>query len=73
MPCMCGDIYCSSCGPAQGNSKCHICGRWTEDGGCEKPEVCNEQARKQAEAEYEYDLKMEEEMRIYGNQFLRRS
>jgi len=28
MACMCGDTYCWSCGPAQGNSKCNICGKW---------------------------------------------
>jgi len=34
MTCMCGDTHCSSCGPAQGNSRCPICRAWT-DGGCE--------------------------------------
>jgi len=29
-PCMCGDTYCPSCGPAQGNYKC-VCGEWTDD------------------------------------------
>lgn len=45
MPCMCGDIYCFSCGPAQGNYKCEVCGRWSDE-GCEKPEEC---AKKSAE------------------------
>ena len=45
-PCMCGDIYCYSCGPAQGNYKCDICGLWSEDGGCLNPDEC---ARKSAE------------------------
>lgn len=31
MACMCGDTYCWSCGPAQGNSKCR-----EADGGCDK-------------------------------------
>jgi hypothetical protein len=31
MPCMCGDTHCSSCGPAQGNWKCIICGSWADD------------------------------------------
>ena len=39
-PCMCGDLYCSSCGPAQGNGKCPACGRWTADGGCVDPAAC---------------------------------
>lgn len=34
MPCMCGDIQCSSCGPAQGNWRCPIC-RALADSGCE--------------------------------------
>lgn len=38
--CMCGDLYCHSCGPAQGNFRCPACGRWNLDGGCEDPEVC---------------------------------
>lgn len=31
MPCMCGDTCCWSCGPAQGNSRCPICGAWASD------------------------------------------
>ena len=44
-PCMCGDLYCSSCGPAQGNSKCPCCGKWSEEGGCDNPEYCANQMR----------------------------
>jgi rubredoxin len=29
---MCGDTCCPSCGPAQGNWKCPICGSWASDG-----------------------------------------
>jgi hypothetical protein len=32
MPCMCGDTCCPSCGPAQGNWKCPLCGAWASDG-----------------------------------------
>lgn len=39
-PCLCGDIYCSSCGPAQGNFQCHICGKWSMDDGCDDVEEC---------------------------------
>ena len=39
-PCLCGDLRCPSCGPAQGNSKCQACGRWADDGPCEDPEAC---------------------------------
>jgi hypothetical protein len=45
MPCMCGDLYCGSCGPAQGNHRCMACNRWDEDGGCERPEECERQIR----------------------------
>jgi hypothetical protein len=39
-PCMCGDNYCPSCGPAQGNYKYNVCGTWSADGGCDDPEAC---------------------------------
>lgn len=38
-PCMCGDICCPSCGPAQGNSRCPVCHAWASE-GCENPEEC---------------------------------
>ena len=44
MACMCGDTYCYSCGPAQGNAFCRDCRVWYSDGGCEhigKPVVCD--------------------------------
>jgi hypothetical protein len=50
-PCMCGDLFCSSCGPAQGNYKCVQCGAWSMDGGCENPERCAELDRQMAAAE----------------------
>lgn len=40
MACMCGDLYCISCGPAQGNHRCEECGRWSMDGGCIDESVC---------------------------------
>jgi RecJ-like exonuclease len=46
MACMCGDLYCWSCGPAQGNGHCEVCGSWTMDGGCENPEECDREARR---------------------------
>jgi len=58
MPCMCGDTHCPSCGPAQGNTRCVICGAWADD-GCEhfdevtglfKPEF-EEEAKRIVEAE----------------------
>lgn len=42
MSCMCGDLYCNSCGPAQGNHKCSICGAWSNEGGCKDPDLCEE-------------------------------
>ena len=52
-PCMCGDIQCSSCGPAQGNWKCPICHEWadnccehiSEETGDIKPEYAEEAYR----------------------------
>lgn len=32
MACMCGDLCCGSCGPAQGNWRCIICGQWASEG-----------------------------------------
>ena len=39
-PCLCGDPYCPSCGPAQGNYKCPNCGTWSADGGCQDQAGC---------------------------------
>lgn len=30
-PYLCGDTHCPSCGPAQGNWQCPICGSWADD------------------------------------------
>lgn len=49
-PCMCGDLYCGSCGPAQGNHKCPACGRWSMDGECDNPQKCAEACRQMDEA-----------------------
>ena len=38
MPCMCGDLYCYSCGPAQGAWQCDMCGAW--DDTCVDKERC---------------------------------
>jgi methionyl-tRNA synthetase len=53
MACMCGDIMCPSCGPAQGNYRCSNCGRWASDGGCVDPAACAEADRLATEAEYQ--------------------
>jgi hypothetical protein len=63
--CFCGDLECSSCGPAQGNWRCPICHKWVttgcehidEEGDCIKPEFMQladeiEQANREAEDEY---------------------
>lgn len=51
MACMCGDYYCGSCGPAQGNYHCLVCGMWSADGGCEDRQKCREENERLAEAE----------------------
>ena len=73
MPCMCGDLYCWSCGPAQGNYKCPNCRAWTGDGGCEDPVACMEaiDASAQAEAEAE-KADAKEEADAQNEEFRRR-
>ena len=39
-PCLCGDLRCRSCGPAQGNHRCYVCGKWDDEGGCTTPAEC---------------------------------
>lgn len=63
--CMCGDPYCWSCGPAQGNSKCPNCGKWAADGGCDDPEACATANRAADEAYYQDWLKMEADAASY--------
>lgn len=55
MPCMCGDPYCSSCGPAQGNFRCPVCLAWGADGGCENPEKCEAEMKEIARIEAQLD------------------
>lgn len=43
--CLCGDIYCHSCGPAQGNIQCEMCGSWSQDGGCNDVAACSKAQR----------------------------
>lgn len=70
MPCMCGDTHCPSCGPAQGNWRCPICGAWADD-GCDHigddgnllPEfaaLAEEAAARDAEAAADYARAVEE-------------
>jgi len=68
MPCMCGDLYCKSCGPAQGNSYCDVCGAWATDGGCEKPEQCAAAAKTMLESEYQEWLESERHAEEYRRQ-----
>jgi len=48
---MCGDLYCGSCGPAQGNGRCQQCGAWALDGGCADPVACERANAEQAAQE----------------------
>jgi hypothetical protein len=59
--CMCGDYCCPSCGPAQGNWKCELCGEWASE-GCEhideetgyyKPEFAAKIERSEAFGNYD--------------------
>jgi hypothetical protein len=58
---MCGDTHCWSCGPAQGNSKCSVCGKWADDGGCDNPAECERIGKEQDDA---YAKQIEEEREI---------
>lgn len=60
MPCLCGDTYCASCGPAQGNYRCYVCGAWSADGGCKDPEACAQKEREWAEAEIQEQKAIED-------------
>ena len=69
-PCMCGDLECWSCGPAQGNFHCPVCGKWATS-GCEhlveetgelKPEF-RAQAEENARLEYEAEEAMAQSYR----------
>lgn len=51
--CYCGDLYCWSCGPAQGNIRCWICGKWSADGGCDNPKECEKKFEEQYPQEEE--------------------
>jgi len=69
MPCMCGDTYCGSCGPAQGNNRCPNCGKWDLDGGCDDPNACEKACEEQGETEaklYYTDLLMDQEANRQG-------
>lgn len=67
MPCMCGDFLCPSCGPAQGNTKCYVCGRWASEGGCEDPDKCNQEEIEIIAAEIALDKELEESAAQYWN------
>lgn len=51
MACLCGDTQCPSCGPAQGNSRCPICGEWADDGCQHRDEGGNMLPAFQAQAD----------------------
>jgi hypothetical protein len=57
---MCGDTYCHSCGPAQGNYHCQQCGKWTDEGGCEDPDECGRLDKLCEDAMYREYLEIEQ-------------
>jgi hypothetical protein len=56
---MCGDYRCRSCGPAQGNNYCYICGKFDDEGGCKTPKKCNTELNKM-ERQYKKDALIDE-------------
>jgi hypothetical protein len=61
MACMCGDICCPSCGPAQGNSRCEICRSWASD-GCEHFDEETGEYKEEFKVEVERHRKLEAEI-----------
>ena len=71
MSCLCGDYCCPSCGTAQGNWRCELCGAWASD-ACQHISKRTGQYKRQylravdvvrtdiIEAEKEWDAKLEE-------------
>ena len=74
MSCLCGDVCCSSCGPAQGNWRCPICGIWVSEvcvhvGKNGKVKVVyRKQAEAQARAEAEAEAKQIAEDQLLSEQ-----
>ena len=67
MACLCGDICCWSCGPAQGNKRCPLCNAWASE-GCEHIDEDNDDELKpefKAEAEELAQREMEEDDAYY--------
>ena len=62
-PCMCGDVCCSSCGPAQGNFRCVVCGAWASE-GCQDPDRCERERPAAEEAQRRMDLEYCVEMAV---------
>jgi len=70
MPCMCGDYCCASCGPAQGNWKCPICGEWAseacihigDDGSDTLPTEVKPEFKAEADAAFERERQAAEQM-----------
>lgn len=58
---MCGDTCCSSCGPAQGNFKCTICGEWASE-GCEHIDENTGDIKPQYQAEADRIIEAENKM-----------
>lgn len=65
MMCLCGDTYCWSCGPAQGNNCCEVCGSWSEDGGCVNPAECEAKAKEMDQLYTEQELEAEKLAKEY--------
>jgi hypothetical protein len=65
MACLCGDLYCWSCGPAQGNHRCEACGEWTldheEPGSTHEARRCTAEVERMAREEAALEAAMEED------------
>ncbi len=63
MSCLCGDLCCSSCGPAQGNSRCPACRAWSSEGCDCTPEQKEAAAKLEAEADRQFTDALAESFR----------
>lgn len=74
MACMCGDYCCPSCGPAQGNWRCPICGEWASE-VCEHIDEDTNQLKPEFVAEAERLARLEweelERQRLAEEQWLK--
>ncbi len=57
MSCLCGDLQCYSCGPAQGNYRCPACNVWADEGcECSDEQIALASARNDDHEPFDWDI-----------------